>query len=77
MNTGSKPFGPAVVGVIAPFPPGVVRSCVECRSSSMHPVPCNGFGPGCLVAPRPLDAPDDPGARSALRDRWYRRRGGA
>jgi len=45
----------AVVGVIAPFARGVVRSCVECRSAQRHSVPCNGFGPGCLVAPRPID----------------------
>ena len=45
----------AVTGVIAPFPRGVVRSCVECRASTRGPVNCNGFGPGCLVAPRRID----------------------
>lgn len=49
-------FSPmAVVGVIAPFARGVVRSCLECRSAQRYPVQCNGFGPGCLVAPRPID----------------------
>lgn len=47
----------AVVGVIAPFARGVVRSCVECRSSQRNPVPCHGFGPGCLVAPRTIELP--------------------
>jgi len=47
----------AVIGVVTPFPRGIVRGCVECRSSQRHPVPCNGFGPGCLVAPRPIDLP--------------------
>ena len=45
----------AVVGVIAPFGRGVVRSCVECRSAQRHPAACHGFGPGCLLAPRPID----------------------
>ena len=50
-------FQTAVVGVIAPSPLGVARSCVECRASSRGPVQCTGFGPGCLQAPRPQDAP--------------------
>ena len=50
-------FQLAVIGVVAPNPRGVVRSCVECRATQRSPVPCNGFGPGCLVAPRPQEAP--------------------
>jgi hypothetical protein len=50
-------FQLAVIGVLAPNARGVVRSCVECRASTRQPQPCNGFGPGCLVAPRPQDAP--------------------
>ena len=57
MQLASRSFEIAVVGMIAPFARGIVRSCVECRSSTAHPQRCTGFGPGCLVAPRPLDAP--------------------
>ena len=45
----------AVVGVVAPFPRGVAKSCVECRASTRNPGPCSGFGPGCLIAPRRID----------------------
>ena len=48
-------FQMAVTGVIAPFPGGVARGCVECRASTRDPVKCNGFGPGCLVAPRRIE----------------------
>lgn len=57
MDTRDNMLEMAVVGVIAPFGRGVVRSCVECRASVAHPQECHGFGPGCLVAPRPVDAP--------------------
>ena len=58
-------FQLAVIGVIAPNPRGVARSCVECRASQRNPAPCNGFGPGCLVSPRPREAPAP--ARDAYR----------
>jgi hypothetical protein len=50
-------FQLAVIGVIAPSPHGVVRGCVECRASLRDTAPCTGFGPGCLAAPRPQEAP--------------------
>jgi hypothetical protein len=49
-------FEIAVIGVIAPNPRGIARSCIECRAER-GPAPCTGFGPGCLVAPRPQEAP--------------------
>jgi hypothetical protein len=66
-------FETAVVGVIAPNPRGVTRSCIECRAGQRSPEPCGGFGPGCLVSPRPQQAPGwtpealSPGARIAPR----------
>ena len=46
----------AVIGVIASNGSGVVRSCLRCRSASRDRSPCGGFGPGCLVPPRPQEA---------------------
>jgi hypothetical protein len=49
-------FEIAVTGALAGNRLGVVRQCIECRSSAgVNAPPCPGFGPGCLSAPQ--DAP--------------------
>lgn len=43
----------AVIGVVAPCFSGAVKSCTECVESHKDSTACNGFGPGCLLAPSP------------------------
>ena len=50
-------FQLAVIGIVAPHARGITRGCVECRAATGSFAPCNGFGPGCLVGPRPQEAP--------------------
>ena len=42
--------------VIGPFAAGrlrIVQQCIECRrAAGVNAPPCNGFGPGCIYAPR-------------------------
>jgi hypothetical protein len=33
---------------------GIVRQCIECRAAAgVNAAPCPGYGPGCLMTPRP------------------------
>ena len=46
-------FQIAVTGPLFADRLGVVRQCIECRAALGATAPaCQGFGPGCLVAPR-------------------------
>jgi len=51
-------FEIAILGPISADRLGVVRQCIDCRRA-MGPgaPPCTGFGPGCLVPPKPLQSP--------------------
>jgi len=46
-------FQIAVTGPLFADRLGVVRQCIECRAAlGVNAPACQGFGPGCLVAPR-------------------------
>lgn len=48
---------------------GIVRQCMECRAAAgVNAAPCPGYGPGCLMTPRPArDDARQPEARRAVR----------